>query len=572
MPRLKFTYQNYYLCAMRFFKGVLKVVGVLVGLLLIALLLLTIYIYKVSDFPEPKVADTSVYQLMPQSVQGSLTSIGNNWIRKNEYGLYELYVEGAPFQRGVIEGKLSKQLIEDQEIAFTDEIKRMIPSDKYLKFLKYVIGFMNRGLPDHVTDEYKQEIYGVSRAASPKYSWIGDNYDRILSYHAAHDIGHALQNMMLVGCTSFGAWGSRTENGSMLVGRNFDFWVGDAFAEHKIVSFVKPDKGHAFASITWGGFIGVVSGMNDQGLTVTINAAKSSIPFDAATPVSLVAREVLQYAANLEEAIAIAKKREMFVSESFLVASAKDHKAVVIEKTPTQLAVYDPEQNFIECTNHYQSALLANQSLNVEQKANSASVYRYQRLQELLQENTPLTPKKMAAILRDRRGLHNQNIGEGNEKAINQLIAHHSIIFEPDSLRFWVSSNPWQLGAYVCYDLKKILSLKGLQQDVAIADNQRNIDADTFLLSKGYKDFLVFRKNKLALLHKQSVDTAATINANPYFYDAYRIAGDYCMEQSWWQPAIAYYQKALTLEIATVDERKSILKKLQLCQQNLQEK
>ncbi|HQE12098.1 MAG TPA: C45 family autoproteolytic acyltransferase/hydrolase, partial [Flavipsychrobacter sp.] len=400
----------------------------------------------------------------------------------------------------------------------------------------------------------------------------GDNYDRILSYHAAHDIGHALQNMMLVGCTSFGAWGSRTENGSMLIGRNFDFWVGDAFAEHKIVSFVKSDKGHAFASITWGGFIGVVSGMNDQGLTVTINAAKSSIPFDAATPVSLVAREVLQYAANLEEAIAIAKKREMFVSESFLVASAKDHKAVVIEKTPTQLAVYDPEQNFIECTNHYQSALLENQTLNVEQKANSASVYRYQRLQELLQENTPLTPKKMAAILRDRRGLHNQNIGEGNEKAINQLIAHHSIIFEPDSLRFWVSSNPWQLGAYVCYDLKKILSMKGLQQDVAIADNQRNIDSDTFLLSKEYKDFLVFRKNKLALLHNQSVDTAATINANPYFYDAYRITGDYCMEQSWWQPAIAYYQRALTLEIATVDERKSILKKLQLCQQNLQEK
>lgn len=557
---------------MRFFKGVLKVVGVIVGLLLMVLLILTIYIYKVSDFPEPKVADTSVYRLMPQPIQGSLTSIGNNWIRKNEYGLYELYVEGAPFQRGVIEGKLSQQLIEDQEIAFTDEIKRMIPSDKYLKFLKYVIGFMNRGLPNHVTDEYKQEIFGVSRAASPKYNWIGDNYDRILSYHAAHDIGHALQNMMLVGCTSLGTWGSRTENGSMLIGRNFDFWVGDAFAEHKIVSFVKPDSGHAFASITWGGFIGVVSGMNEQGLTVTINAAKSSIPFDAATPVSLVAREVLQYAANIDEAIAIAKKREMFVSESFLVASAQDHKAVVIEKTPTQLAVYDPKQDFVECTNHYQSALLAHQTLNVEQKANSASVYRYQRLHELIQENTPLTPTKMAAILRDRRGLHNQNIGDGNEKAINQLIAHHSIIFEPDSLRFWVSSNPWQLGAYVCYDFKKILSMKGLQQDIAIADNQHNIAADTFLLTKEYQDFLLFRKNKLALLHKQSVDTAATIKANPYFYDAYRIAGDYCMGNSWWQSAITYYQKALTLEIATVDERKSIMKKLQLCQQNLQEK
>lgn len=320
---------------MRILRKTLKLIGVVLGIFLLLLLVFALYVYKVADFPDPLVTDTNVYHLTPTKVQGSISNINNNWIRKNEYGLYELYVAGKPLERGVIQGKLSKQLIIEQEVAFTDEIKRMIPSGRYLRFLKYVIGFMNRGLPDNVTDEYKQEIYGVSRAASDDFSWIGDKYERILSYHAAHDIGHALQNMMLVGCTSFGAWGDKTQGGRMLIGRNFDFWVGDKFAENKIVSFVKPDRGYAFASATWGGFIGVVSGMNDQGLTVTVNAAKSSIPFNAATPVSLVAREVLQYAATIDEAIAIAKKRKMFVSESFLVASAIDHKAVVIEKLRT---------------------------------------------------------------------------------------------------------------------------------------------------------------------------------------------------------------------------------------------
>ena len=560
-PLLRFSY----LCAMRIIRKALHILGLVLGTVALLLLIFSIYIYNVSDFPEPEIADTTAYSLTVQQGQGALATIGHNWIRKNEYGLYEMYVAGKPFERGVINGKLSRQLIVDQEIAFTDEIKRMIPSGGYLRFLKYVIGFMNRGLPDHVTQEYKDEIYGISHAASGEFDWIGDKYDRILSYHAAHDIGHALQNMMLVGCTSFGAWGNKTEDGAMLIGRNFDFWVGDKFAENKIVNFVKPDKGYSFAFITWGGFIGVVSGMNDQGLTVTINAAKSSIPYNAATPVSLVAREVLQYASTIEEAVAIAKKREMFVSESFLIASANDHKAVVIEKTPAQLSVYDPATNDIQCTNHYQSKLFEQQKLNKEQKQNSASVYRYQRLQELLHENYPLTPQKMATILRDRKGLGNINIGNGNEKAINQLIAHHSIIFMPDSLRFWVSTSPWQLGAYVCYDLKKIFSMEGLQGNTEISLSALTIPADSFLQSKEYADFLLFRKNKMALLHQQPIDTAQTVQSNPFFYDAYRIVGDYCKENKWNAAAIRYYQKALQLEIATAEERKAIEEKIVEC-------
>lgn len=546
---------------MRFFRIMLKTLGIVLGVLLLLIFSLGIYIYNVSDAPEPVIKDTSAFTIQPQHIDSSLITINDNWLRKNEYGLYEMYAAGKPFERGVIIGKLSQQLITEQEEAFTEEIKRMIPSSSYLKFLKYVIGFMNRDLPDHVTEEYKDEIYGISHAASDSFNWIGDKYDRILNYHAAHDIGHALQNMMLVGCTSFGAWGDKTADGAMLIGRNFDFWVGDRFAKNKIVSFLKPDSGYAFASVTWGGFIGVVSGMNEKGLTVTINAAKSSIPYSAATPVSLVAREVLQYASNLDEAVKIAKRRKMFVSESFLVASAQDHKAIIIEKTPDDLAIYDPAKDNIECTNHYQSDFFSNQKENIEQKENSASVYRYERLQQLLQENYPLTPLKMANVLRDRRGIDNKNIGDGNEKAVNQLIAHHSIIFEPDSLRFWVSTEPWQLGTYICYDLKKILALHGLHEDVDVADNTLNIPADSFLHTKEFSDFLLFRKNKLAFLRHQPIDTFQTTHSNPYYYDAYRIAGDYCKENKWYGAAIGYYNKALQCEIATVNERNAIEKK-----------
>jgi len=554
---------------MRFFKKVMKFIGYMLMIFLVFIFIFCIYVWKISDF-KPPVVDTTAMSLQKVHVEGSLYTIGDNWIRKNKYGLWEMYVSGSPFELGVKNGKLSQQLIVDQEIAFTQQIRQMIPSPGYLKFLRYVTGFINRNLPDHVTEEYKEEIYGVSMAAADSFSWVGTKYSRILNYHAAHDIGHALQNLMLVGCTSFGAWDSKTIDGAMLLGRNFDFWVGDKFSENKIVAFYKPEKGNKFAFVTWGGFTGVVSGMNDKGLTVTINAARSDIPWaGAATPVSLVAREILQYAANINEAIAIAHKRKMFVSESFLVGSAADHKAVLIEKTPDTLSIYDAASDHLLCTNHYQSKLFQQQKLNKAQKANSASVYRYERLQELLQQNYPLTPEKIANILRDRRGLHNANIGDGNEKAVNQLIAHHSVIFQPDSLRMWVSTQPWQLGTYVCYDLKKVFALHGLQHDVEIADTALNIAPDSFLQTQEFRNFEIFRKNKLALLQKQPVDTAETVHSNPYFYDAYRVAGDYCKLNKWYTAAINYYTEALQYEVATVTERNAIQKKIAECKKKL---
>ncbi len=549
---------------MRTLKTILKISTWTVGILTLLILLFCTYVWYITGFKAPDIATSETTSLQRDTLSENVYSIGNNWLRKNNYGLYEMYIEGNPYDRGIIAGKLSKELIDYQEAAFVAQIQEMIPSDGYLKFLKYVTGFMNRGLPDYVSDEYKQEIYGISQSCSDQYDWVGDKYSRQLSFHAAHDIGHALQNMMLVGCTSFAAWGSKTEDSNMIIGRNFDFWVGDKFAENKIVVFVSPESGYNFAFVSWAAFIGVCSGMNEQGLTVTINAAKSSIPFKAATPVSLVAREILQYASNIDEAITIAKSRKMFVSESFMIGSKADGKTVVIEKTPNALDVYYPSGNAITCANHFQSELLKNTSLNLEQKNENASPYRQARLQELLRENTPLNTEKSAAILRDYKGLNNENIGIGNELAMNQMIAHHSVIFMPDSLTFWVSTSPWQLGAYVCYDLRKIFNqnINPKEEKSVVA---KNIAADTtFLNAADYQNYLMFRveKNKWLQDKKHKLNTQDLIKNNPEYYDAYRIAGDYELYHNNPKIALQYYKTALTKAIASEPERTAIIKKV----------
>jgi len=538
------------------------------GLILIILIGI-IYVLLVSRVDPPKIENSSALQWRRLEISPEFYTLKNNWLRKSNSGLYELYVEGAPFERGAVNGKLTQELLARQEDYFNEQINKMIPSKFYLHFLKYFVGWFNRNLSKNVTEEYKEEIYGISASASDKYQYIGSNYQRILNYHAAHDIGHALQNLALVGCTSFGTWGANSEDSTMIIGRNFDFYVGDKFAQNKIVAFVNPLKGYKFMSVTWAGFIGVVSGMNEKGLTVTINAAKSEIPSGSATPVSLVAREILQYAQNIDEALAIAKKRKMFVSESFLIGSAEDNKAVVIEKTPDSLDVYDPHQDQIICSNHFQGKELGNMASNIAQMKESASEYRYQRLSELLRANGKNTVQKTIAILRDTRGLHNTDIGLGNEKALNQLIAHHSIVFEPKKLLVWVSTSPWQLGKYVGYDLKKVFSLRGMKQNREICDSSLTVAADSFLLTRRYQDFLTFRNYKQRIANGDEINADSLVASNPEFYHTYVLAGDYSFKQKQYQQALKYYRNGLTKEIATKKEADYLRSQIKNCEEKL---
>lgn len=500
---------------------------------------------------------------------------GESWLQLNDYGLWEMYVEGSPFELGVMQGMLSRELVIAQEDAFVDQIKVMIPSESYLNFLRYFLAWFNKDLDTYIKQEYLLEIYGISAFASENYGFIGEKYDRILNYHAAHDIGHALQNMNLVKCTAFGVWDEKSTGSSLLIGRNFDFYVGDAFAENKIIAFVNPETGYKFASITWGGMIGVVSGMNEKGLSVTLNSAKSDIPFGARTPVSIIAREILQYASNIDEAMAIASERESFVSESFLIGSAEDHKAVVIEKSTEHTILYDPDMNYIILTNHFQSDFFMEDALNIENLANETSPYRHQRVEEMLDAYPVIDYLNAAEILRNKEGLEDENIGLANEKAINQLIAHHSVIFEPEKKLLWISTAPYQLGTYLCYDLDSVFeTMQSIESKSILYVESLNIPADTFLQSSEYAGYLryqellmVFQEATKAGENLNSADELAAefIHSNPEFFHVYSVLGQYYQAHENYDEAIKYYNLALSKELSSADERNSITEKMQEC-------
>jgi len=541
------------------------------GLIIVFLILFVIFKITTRISP-PEIKDSLTEEYERLVVDSSFYSIKNNWLQKNNYGLWEMYIEGEAYERGVINGKLTKDLIYKQEDAFVNQIKEMIPSESYLKFLKSFIAFFNRNIDKHVIPEYQQEIYGISQSASEKFSFIGPKYHRILNYHAAHDIGHALQNMNLVACTAFAGWDKRTSDSSLIIGRNFDFYVGDEFAKNKIVMFCNPEQGHKFMIVTWGGMIGATSGMNDQGLTVTLNAAKSDIPFGAATPISLVAREILQYASTIDEAYAIAEKRKTFVSEQLFIGSAKNRKTVTIEKSPNKQALYTTSDDYLICSNHFQSKDLKRPDILYSNTSDYATLYRFERVEELLEQNYVLNLSNVLAILRDQKGLKGQNIGMGNEKAINQLIAHHSVIFKPEELKVWVSTSPYQLGEFVCYDLNKVFSKATEIKKYEIID-ERNlmIPANSFLYTNDYDNFKRFKVLRTKIKEAIKTDTKIPNSAlifneiialNSEFFETYVYIGDYFNHFKVYDKAVLAYREALSKEIPNIYQRKNILEKI----------
>jgi isopenicillin-N N-acyltransferase-like protein len=537
-----------------------------------------IYFYFAIQIDVPKISHDTTQSWKRESTGPESYKVNANWLRHDESGLWELYVEGNGYERGIANGMLTKELHAFQEDVFVDQIKILVPDINYLKFLKFFVAYFNRHLPDNITEEYKEEILGISKFASDKYDFIAPKYHRILNYHGAHDIGHALQDKnMTVGCTSFSVWDKKSADGKLLVGRNFDFYSGDDFAKNKIVQFTNPTTGYKFATVTWAGFIGACSGMNEKGLTVTINAAKSSIPTDAATPIALLAREILQYASNHEEAIAIAKKRKVFVSESILIGSAEDHKTISIEKSPEKMDIYQVQNtDQLICPNHYQGSAYAGDMANLENIIGSSSLYRQIRLGQLLAGYDTLNYMGAAKILRDQKGLNNKNIGLTNEKGLNQLLAHHAVIFKPEDKLMWVSANPFQCGAFICYNLDSVFS--NAQHGNAVKEihvSKYTIPADPFLKTQAYQNFLHFKqlKHYIQFLTKEALRAELPANLEKAFiasngesYYMYQILGDYYLSRKQKEKARDYYKLALTKEISTLKEKEQIEESLTACE------
>ncbi len=491
-------------------------------------------------------------------LDGHVQTLGRHW-RRERRGVHELGLVGSPWERGYANARLCRDLLQKQEEVLLELAERFVPNPVAMWLLVTALTINNQSLPDFLSAAERLEVLGLVDGSVDHHPELGPLYHRVLNYHAAHDISHLLidnpliAQRELIGCSAFAAWGEATEAGRLLVGRNFDFEGGEVFDSDKVILYVWPEGGVPYVHVAWAGMAGAVTGLNQAGIAVSINAGRTADLRRVGTPTTMVVRRVLESAHSIAEAVAIIESAEIFVSDSFLIASRDEGRAVVVEKSPARQAVREAVGPRILQTNHYLSPAFADDPVNQAQLEGATTGFRYRRLESLLAASDPLVPARCLAILRDTsvEGAR-EGPGLGNRNSLNALIACHSVVMDLDAGRMWVSSGPQTVGSYLAVDVYASLERgpeRALQRAPVLDDD---LPADLSVLPR-YPAYLAWKQTLQAghrALQAADIEGARTNfvkleRLNPGAFQNALMTARLAEADGLWLKARVFYQHAL---------------------------
>lgn len=163
------------------------------------------------------------------------------------------------------------------------------------------------------------------------------------------------------GCSVLLVNADRSATGQPLFGRNLDYVTGGFLNEYSLVQIVRPKGKHAFVSIGFPGFIGVMSGINVSGLALAslevYTAKDKSAKFDAkGVPYLLSYRRILEECTTIDEAVKLLESIKRTTMNNLAICDKTG--GAIIEITTKTVVVRRPEKGLCPCTNHFRTDAL----------------------------------------------------------------------------------------------------------------------------------------------------------------------------------------------------------------------
>ena len=139
-------------------------------------------------------------------------------------------------------------------------------------------------------------------------------------------------------CSSFVLTGEASALGTPIHGRNLDYMVNDGFVDPDEIVPARasperrrvrgaPERGRAFASVAWPGFVGLVTALNADGLSLACLTSTVSRETANGTPLLLLYRLIAQYASTAGRGGVAAAGTRRTIGNNLTVGSASANDA-----------------------------------------------------------------------------------------------------------------------------------------------------------------------------------------------------------------------------------------------------
>ncbi len=399
--------------------------------------------------------------------------------------LREVHLRGSPEEIGYAHARLLRDEMVKNEGVLYGALERYVPTRLLRALLLDVAQWQYSTVDLGMDSGRKLEIaaQALGFQPDPYRSWF-DTYQRFVYLSALYDISLSFEYSPLIGCTTFSLLGDKTKDGHVLLARAFDFEVSDIFDSEKAVFFVEETGMIPFASVAWPGLVGVVSGMNVDGLAVVVHGGRAGEPARHGEPVVHALRRALGTCRNTAEAVAALAAGEPMVSHIVIVTDALGDTRV-LERVPGRLQHDYRLPGAAVVTNHFIGPS-ADDPKNQRVRRATSTLARAASGSRALKE---LEGKADAAdavrLLRDRRSGSGAPLELGDRAAIDALIATHGVVMDATDRVLWVSEGPHLLGRFVAFNLPRHFT-SGADAPVAFDEALDTVPADPLLTSGAY--------------------------------------------------------------------------------------
>lgn len=405
---------------------------------------------RASRFSEPWAAEKWAYQSKPgDHIEKTAASHLNRFVTISFNKLSQSIPTLGPAngQRRVIseEGKGRLELIDGTRVLFLSGSAEEMGRQHGVLLKKQI-----RGLVDHI-------LYGVGVGSSfSKGKWFLREIEEAQRRLTPHMRPEYLKEMdalafaaglekeevrlanyfpELFHCSGFALFGDATTGGRMLHGRILDYLRGVGLEQSAVVMVLKPENRNAWVNVSYAGFIGSVTAMNEKQVAIGEMGGRGEGNWDG-KPMAQLVREVMERANTIDEAVEIMRKGPRTCEYYYVISDAKSRRAVGIAATPDKFDVITAGQTHPRLPHPVKDAVLM------------SADERYLKLVERVKENYGRIDANAARELMKLPVAMTSNI--------------HSVLFAPDTLDFWVanadSKNVASHARWTHYNLRELLA------------------------------------------------------------------------------------------------------------------